>query len=520
MAPTTLFLVISASFLSLGLTVPIPTVQPDNSIDADKTAFDDDDWTISDQIAQANEANSSRDLIISATLEFATMTCVHFQKRTTEPNYLSFEDKGGGCWSFTGKVNGGQTVSIDKDFCMSYGVIQHEIMHSLGFHHEHNRLDRDKYVAINWQYISPPTALIQIYGQSGIDRQVITDACGKSQDERFFITIAAIQGMCTYLNLMSSLLLSVSVWLQQLAQGDSSRENRGLFVPDRGNTTNIPYDYTSVMHYGRYTYSNKSGVMSIVPIPNPKVPIGQTIGLSSLDVKRINVLYNCNLCRTKLLGASGDFSSSDATPIDMRDNCLWLLHAPSKLILLQFGTFVCSSTNCSANINVYDGVSKNSSLLATIRADQPLPVLISSGRFMLLEYITDPSTLSSFNGSYSSVTYGGTFTTNGGTVVSPNYPSSYPNNVNCTYIIIAPPQNQVMLTFSDFGLESSPQCSNDYLEIRDGGNHNASLLGVYCGQMRNMTVQSSGPMVLLQFSSNNKINGIGFSANYFFVSSR
>lgn len=73
--------------------------------------------------------------------------------------------------------------------------------------------------------------------------------------------------------------------------------------------------------------------------------------------------------------------------------------------MLQFGTFVCSSTNCSANINVYNGVSKNSSLLATIRADQPLPVLISSGRFMLLEYITDPSTPSSFNGSYSSGMY-------------------------------------------------------------------------------------------------------------------
>ncbi|PIO28139.1 hypothetical protein AB205_0013390, partial [Aquarana catesbeiana] len=270
-----------------------------------------------------------------------------------------------------------------------------------------------------------------------------------------------------------------------------------------------------VFYTSRYTYSNTYGAMTIVLIPNPDVTIGQTIGPSSLDVKRINVLYNCNLCRTKLLGASGDFSSSDATPIDMRDNCLWLLHVPSKLILLQFGTFVCSSTNCSASINVYDGVSKNSSLLATIRAGQPLPVLMSSGTLMLLEYITDSSTPSSFNGSYSSVTYGGTFTTNGGTVVSPNYPSSYPNNVNGTYIIIAPPQNQVMLKFSDFGLESSPQCSNDYLEIRDGGNRNASLLGVYCGQMRNMTVQSSGPMVLLQFSSNNKVNGIGFNANYY-----
>ncbi|XP_040203773.1 embryonic protein UVS.2-like [Rana temporaria] len=383
-------------------------------------------------------------------LEFATMTCVRFQERTTEPNYLSFESKKG-CWSFIGKVNGRQVLSIDEDSCIYYGVIQHEIMHSLGFYHEHTRTDRNNYVVINSQYISPG-----------------------SQDQ---------------------------------------------FVTDHGNNFNIPYDYTSVMHYGRYTFSNTTGEMSIVPIPNPNVAIGQRTGLSSLDVKRINVLYNCNLCRTKLLGASGDFSSSDATPIDMSDNCLWLLHVPSKQILLQFATFVCSSTKCNANINVYDGVSKNSPLLATISAGQPLPVLISSGTLMLLEYITDPSAPSSFNGSYSSVTFGGTFTTNGGNVVSPNYPSSYPNNVNGTYIIIAPPGNQVMLTFSAFGLESAAQCSNDYLEIRDGGDRNAPILGVYCGKMYNLTVQSSGPMILLQFSSNNKVNGIGFSANYYFVSS-
>ncbi|XP_040184666.1 astacin-like metalloendopeptidase [Rana temporaria] len=166
--------------------------------DADKTTFDDDDWTISDQIAQANEGSpvflsnsdiglknqrsalicascqwrksnqgiaivpyvissnytdTSRDFITSAMLEFTTMTCVHFQNRTTEPNYLSFEDKGG-CWSSIGKVNGRQTVSIEEDSCMNYGVIQHEIMHSLGFDHEHIRTDRDNYVAINWQYIS------------------------------------------------------------------------------------------------------------------------------------------------------------------------------------------------------------------------------------------------------------------------------------------------------------------------------------------------------------------------------
>lgn len=42
--------------------------------------------------------------------------------------------------------------------------------------------------------------------------------------------------------------------------------------------------------------------------------------------------FHADLCRTKLLGASGKFSSSDATATNTSDNCLWLLHAPSNLV--------------------------------------------------------------------------------------------------------------------------------------------------------------------------------------------
>ncbi|XP_040183743.1 embryonic protein UVS.2-like [Rana temporaria] len=283
---------------------------------------------------------------------------------------------------------------------------------------------------------------------------------------------------------------------------------------DNGNAFNISYDYTSVMHYSSKTFVNTSGQVSILPIPNTNVSIGQRTGLSSLDVKKINALYNCNLCRTKLLGASGKFSSSDATATNTSDNCLWLIHAPSNLILLKFAKFDCFSKNCNAKINVYDGVTKNSPLLATVIAGQPLPVLVSSGTLVLLEYITNAS--SSFSGSYSTVTYGGTFTTDGGSVKSPNYPFSYPDNARGTYIIIAPPKKQVFLTFSEFDIDSSSKCSNDSLSIRDGGNLNAPLLGVYCGKRSNLVISSSGPMVVLQFSSNSNTNGKGFKANFSF----
>jgi len=31
----------------------------------------------------------------------------------------------------------------------------HELLHALGFHHEHSRADSDDFVTINWQNIEP-----------------------------------------------------------------------------------------------------------------------------------------------------------------------------------------------------------------------------------------------------------------------------------------------------------------------------------------------------------------------------
>lgn len=60
---------------------------------------------------------------------------------------------GDGCYSFTGRQGGPQEISLHSSLCMSVGVIIHELMHSLGFIHEHSRSDRDKFVEIVWDNI-------------------------------------------------------------------------------------------------------------------------------------------------------------------------------------------------------------------------------------------------------------------------------------------------------------------------------------------------------------------------------
>ncbi|KFB47517.1 AGAP012881-PA-like protein [Anopheles sinensis] len=66
---------------------------------------------------------------------------------------------------------------------------------------------------------------------------------------------------------------------------------------DRRNSTQvddygIPYDYDSVMHYGPTSYS-MNGEKTIIP-KVPGVTIGQRVGLSYKDIKRLNYRYpNC-----------------------------------------------------------------------------------------------------------------------------------------------------------------------------------------------------------------------------------
>ena len=60
------------------------------------------------------------------------------------------------CSSYIGRVTqtNGQELSIGTN-CAVLSVIVHEILHALGFIHEHTRLDRDTYVIINETNIQP-----------------------------------------------------------------------------------------------------------------------------------------------------------------------------------------------------------------------------------------------------------------------------------------------------------------------------------------------------------------------------
>ncbi|XP_069077876.1 embryonic protein UVS.2-like [Pleurodeles waltl] len=289
------------------------------------------------------------------------------------------------------------------------------------------------------------------------------------------------------------------------------------------NNLGLEYDYSSVMHYGRYAYSNTSGQATIIPIKNPNADIGQSVGLSNLDLAKINRLYNCDMCST-ISRAGYGFLNSTNYPSQYPSNtdCSYLILANAVQILLTFTAFdIESSPNCETDyVMIYDGMTKDSPVLLNRTCGRgSVPPVVSSKNVMLLRFVTNGAiSASGFNAYYQNIVCGHAYSTSPGTVTSENYPQNYPASLDCEYYISAPLGNKISLTFTDFDLEPHLSfCRLDYLVIFNGPTNSAPLIGRYCGSGPIPPVVSSGNSLLLQFHSDRSDQRKGFRATYTFV---
>nr|XP_029707783.1 astacin-like metalloprotease toxin 2 [Aedes albopictus] len=158
-----------------------------------------------------------------------SISCVRFVGRKYEVGYVRIIAESSGCWADTGRSPGVSELNLGPGCFESEGTVLHELMHTLGFLHQHTRPDRDQYVQILYEnIIQSPEILF----------------------------------------------------------------NFEIIEPWTNFAFPLPYDYDSIMHYKPAMYSKDPQRLVTIATKNPTVTsIGQRDRLSVLDIVSINFLY-------------------------------------------------------------------------------------------------------------------------------------------------------------------------------------------------------------------------------------
>lgn len=138
------------------------------------------------------------------------------------------------------------------------------------------------------------------------------------------------------------------------------------------------------------------------------------------------------------------------------------------------------------------------------------PVRVAVKQMAVLGYESSTSIANIFHPIYHTVPCFSNFTAPMGTVLSPDYPEGYGNNLNCVWLIISESGSRIHLAFNDFDLEPP----YDFLAIKDGDQSGATVLGRFSGAEVPSHLTSNSNVLQLEFQADHSMSGRGFNITY------
>ncbi|KAL5010260.1 hypothetical protein ScPMuIL_012565 [Solemya velum] len=232
--------------------------------------------------------------------------------------------------------------------------------------------------------------------------------------------------------------------------------------------------------------------------------------------------YVTNGCGGELTGPTGNLSSPGyPEPYPHRRLCVWTITVQTgKYIELTIDDFDLEThSSCMFDVlEVYNGGHIGDPRLTQLCHRQKSPqVLSSSGNVLFIRFASDSSIAGNgFHASYRQMDggCGGNFSTPTASISSRNYPSNYPHNTNCEWLITVQEGRSIILTFQEFDVEGSNDCRYDYVAVYDG--QNRTQLMKHCGtDMPTPAVyQSSGNQMYIHMHTDSSVSAKGFLANY------
>ncbi|KAM3593822.1 uncharacterized protein V6R79_022582 [Siganus canaliculatus] len=243
---------------------------------------------------------------------------------------------------------------------------------------------------------------------------------------------------------------------------------------------------------------------------------------SSVSKAGFQMMWFQRGCGGELSGASGSFNSPNyPSTYPGNTECIWHIttSAGSSITLTIHEFDVEFHEDCNFDVfEVYGGPDLSSPRLVRLCSTTSSPMSVSStGNLLTVRFKSDSSTSGrGFNASWTEMQggCGGPVIAPSGEIHSPLYPSSYPNNVDCSWVISVDPNHRVFFNFSDLNIENHSSCTWDYVTIHDGPSQSSPLLSRVCGTTLPSPITSTQNTIYVRFRSDSSSNHRGFSARF------
>ncbi|XP_024917871.1 bone morphogenetic protein 1-like isoform X2 [Cynoglossus semilaevis] len=282
------------------------------------------------------------------------------------------------------------------------------------------------------------------------------------------------------------------------------------------------YDFGSIMHYARNTFSRGIFLDTILPryeVDGVRPPIGQRTMLSKGDIAQARKLYKCPKCGDSLQESSGNFSSPGfPNGYSAYAHCVWRISVtPGEKIVLNFTAMDLFRSHLCwyDHVEVRDGFWRKAPLKGRFCGDKLPEPIVSTDSRLWIEFRSSSSWVGKgFSAVYEAIC-GGEVKQDSGLIQSPNYPDDYQSNKACVWRITVEEGFNVGLSFQSFETEQHTVCAYDFVEVRDGSSEKSPLLGRFCGYDKPDDIKSSSNQLWLKFVSDGSVNKAGFAANFF-----
>lgn len=179
------------------------------------------------------------------------------------------------------------------------------------------------------------------------------------------------------------------------------------------------------------------------------------------------------------------------------------------------------------NLEIFDGAGGFKTKLGTFCGQKKPPsTFVSSFNHLTVVFSSDQSTSGrGFQANYSfvDVSCGGMIFNASSIITAPSFTDkdgSYKPSPDCRWLVCAPLDHVIQMTFVNFDLDQSRDCKHDFVTIFNNDSSSGEALGPFCGRKAPKIITTTHNIATVLFHSDSTASNDAFSISLAFIDTR